>query len=175
MSSITELIYQIQEASNIYKEIDNELLSSIMSSIEEARKKTHNNYNLSSIEIAIIYMHEKFGLPISISNIFRLSSNKIIKFIRKYRKEDIEEIEERLNTFLLNGKSKEFKEEYLKALKILRNSTSHHPLLYVQITLYNLLMKKREKNFIFKNHRYGISEVTSRRIQDYIKKVLLWT
>ena len=172
MVSTIELINQIQEASGIYKEVDTILLSSIMSSIEEARTKT---YIFSQKEIAVIYLHEKFGLPFSICNELGIKNIQILNFMRRHRKEDIGKAEERLNTFLLNDKDKVFIDEYLQSLEKLRNWVSHHPFSYVQITLYNLLMKKRYKSFIFKYHRYGISELTSRRIQKDIKKVLSWT
>ena len=175
MVSIIELINQIQEASGIYKEVDTVLLSSIMSSVEEEKKKTRGNYSISQEEIAIIYLHEKFGLPFSICNNLGINDIRPLNFMRKYRKEDIGKAEERLNTFLLNNKDKEFIDIYLQSLEKLRNWALHHPFSYVQITLYNLLMKKRDKNFIFKHHSYGISELTSRRIQNDIKEVLKWT
>ena len=170
--SITELIYQIQEASGIYKEVDMGLLSSITNSITEA--KLHNKrYTFSQEEISVIYLHEKFGLPFSICNVLGISQTQILDFMRKYRKDDIRDAEERLNAFLLYDKDKEFIEEYNKSLQSLKNTTSH-TFSHVQITLYNLLLKKQNKSFILKDHRYGISDLTSRAIQKDIKKALSW-
>ena len=178
--SIIELIYQIQEASGIYKEVDMRLFSSISNSITGA--KLHNKrYTFSQEEIAVIYLHEKFGLPFSICNVLGINDSKILEFKRKYRKEDIRDAEERLNTFLLYDKDKEFIEEYnklLQSFKMVRTMRTSHPFSYVQITLYNLLMKKQmkkqNKSFILKDHRYGISDSTSRAIQKDIKKALSW-
>ena len=170
-------IQQIQEASGINAGVDTEMLFSITKKIEEERERTHNIcYNFSNEEIAVIYLHEKFGLPYSISIILGIRVGNIYKFKRKFLKEDIQANMEKLNIFLLNNKDEEFKKQYLSALQeFLKKNESFHPIPYIQITLFNLLMKKTNKNFKLKYNRYGISDVTSRRIQKDIKKVLKWT
>ena len=176
-TELIKKIQEIQEASGIHKEIDKKMFFSITKIIEEARARTHNIcYNFSEKEIAVIYMHERFGLPYSISNNLGIKASNMFEFKRKYLKEDIQANMEKLNIFLLNNKDEEFKKQYLSALQeFLKKNESFHPIPYIQITLFNLLMKKTNKKFKLKYNRYGISDVTSRRIQKDIKKVLKWT